>query len=198
MESTDRRRTALVLAILVLGASAAVTRANSASVRKTSIACVTHVNVATPKPFDGVTAAIEQQLGKYDSAAIAAAFAGKLAPEDMEAKIHAMEGSSGFMLFAVRDHGQLLSLKGRRVSARQYEVGNPLIALEMTQADVRAGEYAPLRIYVYAGEDHLTHVDYDLPSTVFGRFHSAEVDRVAKGLDEKLGRLITNATKEGP
>ena len=107
-----------------------------------------------------------------------------------------MEGSSGFMLFAARDHGQLLSLRGKQISARQYEIGNPLIALQMTQVDVRAGEYAPLRIYVYAGGDHLTHVDYDLPSTVFGRFHSAGVDAVAKGLDEKLDRLTTNALKD--
>jgi uncharacterized protein (DUF302 family) len=106
-----------------------------------------------------------------------------------------MEGSSGFMLFAMRDHGQLLSLKGKKEFARQYEIGNPLFAVEMTKEDLRAGEYAPLRIYVYVGEDKLTHVDYDLPSTVFGRFKSAQVDNVAKGLDEKLEALVTSALK---
>jgi hypothetical protein len=75
-------------------------------------------------------------------------------------------------------------------------VGNPLIALQMTQVDVRAGEYAPLRILVYVGEDHLTHLDYDLPSSVFGRFHAAGVDKVSKGLDEKLEALIANALKD--
>ena len=190
-------RIAAVLVALVLTAAAAiVTRADdSASDRKTSGTSTTHVNISSAKSFDAVTAAIEKQLGKFDGAAVAAAFAGKLAPEQIEAKIHAMEGSSGFMLFAVRDHGQLLALKGKQTSARQYEIGNPLIALQMTQVDVRAGEYAPLRIYVYAGEDHLTHVDYDLPSTAFGRFHSAGVDKVAKGLDQKLDALIANALK---
>ncbi len=168
---------------------------DSASARKTSASSTTHVNVASAKPFDAVTAAIEKQLGKYDAGTIAKAMSDKLSPSEIEAKIHAMEGTSGFMLFAMRDHGQLLSLKGKQVSARQYEIGNPLIALQMTQADVRAGEYAPLRIYVYAGDDHLTHVDYDLPSTVFGRFRSPGVDKVAKGLDAKLDALIANALK---
>ncbi len=167
----------------------------AAPARTTSASFTTHVNVATPKTFPAVTAAIEKRLGKFDSAALAQAYADKLGAPEIEAKIRAMEGSSGFMLFAVRDHGQLLSLAGKQVAARQYEVGNPLLALQMTEVDVRAGEYAPLRIYVYAGDDHLTHVDYDLPSTVFGRFHSPGVDEIAKSLDEKLAALIANALR---
>jgi uncharacterized protein (DUF302 family) len=184
-------RTAVLFLTVGVGAVVGASRDDAASARKTSVSVTTHVNVSSAKAFDAVTAAIEKQLGKYDAAAVNS----KLDPSEIEAKFHAMEGSSGFMLFAVRDHGQLLSLKGKKVSARQYEVGNPLIALQMTQVDVRAGEYAPLRMYVYTGEDRLTHVDYDLPSSVFGRFHAAGVDQVAKGLDEKLGALIANALK---
>jgi uncharacterized protein (DUF302 family) len=117
-------------------------------------------------------------------------------PAVAEATIHAMEGSSGFMLFDVRDHGQLLSLKGRKAFARQYEIGNPLFAVEMTKEDLRTGEYAPLRICVYVGEDQMTHVDYDLPSTVFGRFRSAQIDKVARDLDRKMDALIANALKD--
>jgi uncharacterized protein (DUF302 family) len=104
-----------------------------------------------------------------------------------------MEGSSGFMLFTVRDHGQLLSLQGKQAHARQYELGNPLFAVQMTKEDIRAAEYAPLRMLVYVGDDKLTHIDYDLPSTVFGRLHNAAVDKVAHGLDEKLATLVANA-----
>jgi uncharacterized protein (DUF302 family) len=185
--------TALCLTLVL--ATAIGASGDTAVGQKTSVSSTTHVNISTAKSFGDVTAAIEKQLGKYDASAIAAAMNSKLAPTEIEAKIHAMEGTSGLMLFAVRDHGQLLSLKGKNVDARQYEVGNPLIALQMTQVDVRAGEYAPLRIYIYAGDDHLTHVDYDLPSSVFGRFHSAGVDKVAMGLDEKLDALIANALK---
>lgn len=183
------------LCLTLVAATAMVASGEATAARKTSVSATTHVNVSTTRSFGDVTAAIEKQLGKYDAAAITAAMNSKLAPTAIEAKIQAMEGSSGLMVFVVRDHGQLLSLKGKDVAARQYEVGNPLIALQMTQVDTRAGEYAPLRIYVYAGSDHLTHVDYDLPSSVFGRLHSAGVDKVAKHLDEKLEALITNALK---
>jgi uncharacterized protein (DUF302 family) len=169
---------------------------DAAPTRSVTVSSTTHVNCKSSKSFDVVTAAIEKQLGNFDAAAFGAAMKDVSNPAAVEAKIHAMEGSSGFMLFAMRDHGQLLSLKGREEYDRQYEIGNPLIAVEMTQEDLRAGEYAPLRICVYVGEDRLTHVDYDLPSTVFGRFKSAQIDKVAEDLDHKLEALITNALKD--
>ncbi|HEX4591054.1 MAG TPA: hypothetical protein VH120_14045 [Gemmataceae bacterium] len=47
------------------------------------------------------------------------------------------------MLFKTSDHGALPRLVGRqRKKALQYLVGNPLIAVQMTQHDVRAGRYA--------------------------------------------------------
>ena len=156
---------------------------------------VTHLNFKSSKSFAAVTSAIEKQLGRFNPE-ISKSFSSVSNPAEIEAKIHAMEGSSGLMIFAVRDHGQLLALKGKRAFGRQYEVGNPLVALEMTQHDLRAGEYAPLRIYVYVGEDKLTHVDYDLPSSVFGRFKSKQIDEVAKGLDQELEKLVTTAIED--
>lgn len=156
---------------------------------------VTHLDFKSPKPFAAVTAAIEKQLGKFDPEIDRSLSTAPANPDEIESRIRAMEGSSGLMLFAVRDHGRLLGLRGKEVSARQYEIGNPLVALEMTQEDIRAGEYAPVRIYVYGGEDDLTHVDYDLPSSLFGGFKSARVDQVAKGLDQKVETLIMNALK---
>lgn len=156
---------------------------------------VTHLDYKSSKPFADVTAAMEKQLG-YFNPEIRKSFSSGSSPAEIEAKIHAMEGSSGLMIFAVRDHGQLLSLKGRQALGRQYEIGNPLVALEMTEHDLVAGEYAPLRIYVYVGEDELTHIDYDLPSSVFGRFNSGQIDEVAKGLDQKLEKLVTTALKD--
>ena len=189
---------AVTLASLALGLSAS-SKAGSgepAPARVVTVTSTTHINYKSSKPFDSVTAAIEKQLGTFDAKAFGAATKDVSNPAEVESKVHAMEGSSGFMLFAMRDHGQLLSLKGKKALARQYEVGNPLFAVEMTKEDLRAGEYAPLRIYVYVGEDKLTHVDYDLPSTVFGRFKSAQVDKVARGLDDKLEALIANALKD--
>jgi uncharacterized protein (DUF302 family) len=197
MRQIGRLLAVAFMTLAACSATAIVSRADDiSSNRKTSKSSSTHVNIGTKKSFDAVTSAIEKQLGRYDGAAVAQAIAAKLPPGEIESKIQAMEGSSGFMLFTVRDHGQLLSLKGKQAFARQYEIGNPLIAIEMTQQDLRAAEYAPLRVLVYLGDDHMTHIDYDLPSTVFGRLHSAGVDKVAKGLDDKLGALIANALKD--
>jgi len=189
---------AATLALLALGLSvtAKAGTGEAAPTRAVTVSSTTHVNFKSSKSFDAVTAAIEKQLGKFDAQVFGAAITNMANPADVEAKIHAMEGSSGFMLFDVRDHGQLLSLKGRKAFARQYEIGNPLFAVEMTKEDLRAGEYAPLRICVYVGEDQMTHVDYDLPSTVFGRFKSAQIDKVARDLDRKMDALIANALKD--
>ena len=189
---------AATLALLALGLSATAKAGTgeAAPTRAVTVSSTTHVNFKSSKSFDAVTAAIEKQLGKFDAQVFGAAITNMANPADVEAKIHAMEGSSGFMLFDVRDHGQLLSLKGRKAFARQYEIGNPLFAVEMTKEDLRTGEYAPLRICVYVGEDQMTHVDYDLPSTVFGRFRSAQIDKVARDLNRKMDALIANALKD--
>jgi uncharacterized protein (DUF302 family) len=189
---------AATLASLVLGLSitSKAGTGESAPTRAVTVSSVTHVNFESSKSYDIVTAAIEKQLGKFDAKAFDAAMKDVSNPAGVEAKVHAMEGSSGFMLFDVRDHGQLLSLKGRKAFGRQYEIGNPLIAVEMTKVDLRAGEYAPLRLCVYVGEDQMTHIDYDLPSTVFGRLKSDEIDKVARDLDRKMDALIANALKD--
>ena len=54
-----------------------------------------------------------------------------------------MEGSSGLMLFWTSNHGHLLRLVSQTKAAIQYVVGNPLIAIQMTQHDIRAALYAP-------------------------------------------------------
>jgi uncharacterized protein (DUF302 family) len=185
-----------LLAILVLAVIPTAASEGDALKPVVTSTTVTHLNFKSSKPFAAVTSAIEKQLGHFDAGIGKSFSSAPLNPAEIESKIHAMEGSSGLMIFAVRDHGQLLALKGKQALGRQYEVGNPLVALEMTQHDLLAGEYAPLRIYVYVGEDKLTHVDYDLPSSVFGRFKSKQIDEVARGLDQKLEKLVTTALKD--
>jgi len=56
----------------------------------------------------------------------------------------------------------------------------------MTEKDIRAGLYAPLRIYIREDGTDKSVIEYDLPSTLFGQFQNAEVDQVAMMLDQKL------------
>jgi uncharacterized protein (DUF302 family) len=74
-------------------------------------------------------------------------------------------------------------------------VGNPRFAARMTEYDIRAGLYAPLRVLIYADDSETTWVEYDLPSTLFCQFKNHKVNEVAADLDRKLASLIEQAAK---
>lgn len=150
---------------------------------------VEHVRVTAAKPFEQVTKAFEQQVGHFDPAALNSG----VDPDQVRAKIKAMEGPSGFMLFRTSDHGALLRLAGQKQKAIEYAVGNPLLALQMTRHDIRAGLYAPLRVLIYENEQGKSCVEYDKPSSLFGQFGNAQVTEVALMLDRKLEQLVAKA-----
>ena len=153
---------------------------------------VDHVRVVADKPFDQVVKAFEQQLGQFNPEVYKSLAAGEDAEKD-RAKIEAMVGPSGFMLFRTSDHGALLRLAGQKKKAIQYLVGNPLFAVQMTRHDIRASLYAPLRVLLYENEKGKTCVEYDKPSSLFGQFGNAKVKDVAAMLDRKLEQLVAKA-----
>jgi uncharacterized protein (DUF302 family) len=153
---------------------------------------VEHVRVVADRPFEKVTQVFEQQTGEFDWAVYQHLNEGADA-EQVRAKIKAMEGPSGFMLFRTSDHGALLRLAGQKKKALQYLVGNPLFALQMTEHDIRASLYAPLRVVIYEDEQGKTCVEYDRPSSLFGQFGNANVTEVAQMLDRKLEQLVAKS-----
>ena len=153
---------------------------------------VDHVLRTTDKPFVDVTTAFERQLGRFEPDVYKALAAGGDA-DGARAKIEAMAGPSGFMLFGTNDHGSLLRLAGQKRKAIQYVVGTPLFALQMTQHDIRASLYAPLRVLLYENETGKTCLEYDGPSSLFGQFGNAEITAVAAMLDKKLEALVARS-----
>ena len=153
---------------------------------------VDHVRLTTEKPFEEVARAFERQLGRFEPGVYQALAAGGDA-EGARAKIEAMAGPSGFMLFATHNHGALLRLAGQKRKAVQYVVGNPLFALQMTQHDIRASLYAPLRVLIYENDEGKTCVEYDRPSSVFGQFDDDRIAPTAAMLDRKLEALVSAA-----
>lgn len=153
---------------------------------------VDHVRLETDKPFEKVAEAFQHRLGRFEPDVRKAA----TESEDVEtakSKIATMAGPSGFMLFGTTDHGALLRLAGQKRKAVQYVVGNPLFALQMTQHDIRAGLYAPLRVLLYEDEQGRTCVEYDKPSSLFGQFNDDRIASVAGMLDQKLEELVARA-----
>jgi uncharacterized protein (DUF302 family) len=153
---------------------------------------VEHVRRTTDKPFEEVTLAFEAQLGKFDGDVRRAATASD-DTEEAKAKIAALAGPSGFMLFGASDHGALLRLAGQKRKAIQYVVGNPVFALQMTQHDIRASLYAPLRVLIYENDEGKACVDYDKPSSLFGQFNDDQIAPTASMLDKKLEALAAAA-----
>jgi uncharacterized protein (DUF302 family) len=153
---------------------------------------VDHIRVVADKPFDQVTKGLEQQLGQFNEDMYKPLAAGEDA-EKARAKLEAMVGPSGFMLFRTSDHGALLRLVGQKKKAIQYLLGNPLFAIQMTQHDIRASLYAPLRVLIYENEEGKTCAEYDKPSSLFGQFENTNVMEVATMLDRKLEQLVAKA-----
>lgn len=154
---------------------------------------VGHVRVETDRPFADVIRDFEHRLGRFDPAVSAALAAGSVDAKAVRGRIEAMAGSSGLMSFGTFNHGALLSLAGKRRQAVQYLVGNPLVALEMTQHALGAGLYAPLRVLIAEANAGRTCVEYDLPSPLFGRFRDERITQIARTLDRKLGELVATA-----
>jgi uncharacterized protein (DUF302 family) len=88
-----------------------------------------------------------------------------------------------------------LHIVGQQRQAVQYVVGNPLFALQMTQHDIRASLYAPLRVLLYENDEGKTCVEYDRPSSFFGQFGNDRISPTAAMLDKKLEALVAAAFK---
>jgi uncharacterized protein (DUF302 family) len=153
---------------------------------------VRHVSLELNVDFDDFTQTIEQSLGRFDETLLKGI---ETDPRPVEERLMEAAGEEGLMLFNVQDHGSLLSIYGTPKKAKQFVLGNPLIAATMTRHDIRAGLYAPLRLLIYEAEDRSTHMEYDQPSSLFGQFDNPEVTAVARLLDVKLASLINKVTQ---
>lgn len=154
---------------------------------------VEHVTVVAHSTFEQFTKHLEGMIGRFDPSVMVNV---EKDPKLVVKQLEAMEGEQGLMLFGVQDHGKLLNIAGAPRKAIQYYIGNPIIASQMTRHDIRAGLYAPLRVLVFEADDKRVHVEYDLPSTLFGQFNDDAVTKVGASLDAKLLILIKKADGE--
>jgi uncharacterized protein (DUF302 family) len=155
---------------------------------------VDHVVRSFQTPYETFISRFESQLGRHDLSAYWHLVADPDRAKDVEAALQRQAGSSGLMLFTTYDHGPLLNIKRAPRKARQYVVGNPLYAARMTQHDIRAALYAPLRVLIYVDDSGGTTVEYDLPSSLFGQFGNDKVNEVAADLDRKMSALVEKSS----
>ena len=152
---------------------------------------VEHVTVTSPKPYAAVKKDFETRLGRLDDSIRAELKAGNV--DALRAALTKAAGKDGLVIHYVGVHGDWLILKGARQNVIEYFIGNILSAVEMTNANLGAGLYAPLRIVVYESQRGGTTVEYDRPSTLLSQYHNADVDAMGRSLDERLDRLVASA-----
>ncbi len=150
---------------------------------------IEHVRIVSTKTFAEVRAALESQVPQLDPEVAAALNAG-----DAE-RAQKLERGAPLFIFLKRDHGALLKAQGGARHAIQYEIGNPLTASRMTKHKLAAALYAPLRVVLYENSNGGTTFEYDKPSTLFGQFGDAQVDKVAHELDQELEQALRRAAE---
>ncbi|MGP0073266.1 MAG: DUF302 domain-containing protein [Bryobacteraceae bacterium] len=154
-----------------------------------------HCEHVSARTFDQVVAAFESQIGRAEDESLRKAVEDSTGHQNFEARIRAMEGPSGFMLFWMADHGAWMTRTGLKAKARLYIIGNPLIARTMIQHDLGVGLNVPVRVLIYEDpKDGACRLVYDLPSSLMGHLKNEQVTAAAKRLDEKLNALAQNAT----
>ena len=149
---------------------------------------IEHVRITSKHPFADVRAAIEADLPKLD-----ANIRVLLSDGDQEGVRKYEERGPKLFLFLERDHGELLTIAGRKRNAVQYEIGNPITASKMTRHNLGAALYAPLRVALFETEGGEVVFEYDRPSTLFGQFGDERITEVGRYLDRQLEAALVKA-----
>lgn len=116
--------------------------------------------------------------------------------EETKTHLESLAGKENLTILSSRPHGSLLKLIGIQSKAITYEVGNPLLVLNMTSHDIRAALYTPIRVLVYEDVNRQAFSEYDLPSSTMTQFQKDRISHTTDLLDilfEKLIREVDGA-----
>jgi uncharacterized protein (DUF302 family) len=178
---------AALYASLALGGAAVAGTPQQFQVSDTSVV-MDHVTIETSTRYQLVTSRLDTEVKRFDESYRKLLDEGKF--DELRVKLAEGLEPDGFMIHFVAEQGDLLALEGRGLKGNVYYLGNVVAAAQMTKLNFSAALYAPLRLNVYANARGGTTFEYDKPSTQFGQFHNADIDKVAQSLDDHLLRLI--------
>ena len=162
----------------------------SSSIRTSRLIEVEHIRIESARVIDDVRIALETIVPQRD-----ATISDALAKADIGRVEQERQQGPKLVLFLTRSHGRLLAIYGRACKAYQYEIGNPITAASMTQHELAASLYAPLRVALYEDNRGLGVIEYDRPSSLFGQFGDERVTEVARGLDASLEDILQRAAE---
>ena len=153
---------------------------------------VEHVRIDSAKPYLESRAALET-LPRFDERIRAHLQHGDI--ERVKTELRTIQGDAGLVIFSIATHGDWLQILSGRRHVVQYVIGNVLVSTQMTQHELAAGLYAPLRIVLYENRAGTSTFEYDRPSSLFGQYGNEDVTAVARELDQKIYGALINAAQ---
>lgn len=114
--------------------------------------------------------------------------------DSYEREVASHAGPSGFMLFALLDHGSWLGKAGIDRKVLRVVIGNPLIAITMLRHDVTAGLFAPVELLITDEDGGHSALTYVVPSSLMVVEPNEPLRAAALALDAKLAALASSVT----
>ena len=166
--------------------------------RNTTQTTIEHIEVASSRSYDQVTASLQERLGTFgDASKLRSQLSAGASWAQIEKAIEGTLGSSGLSIFHKVEHGELLSAAGKPRRASQYAIGNPLLAIRMIQHEPGVALYAPLRLAVYEDGEGKCVVACDRFTSLLARYQHPEIASTAKLVEQKVDALVAEVTGEG-
>lgn len=114
--------------------------------------------------------------------------------DSYEQRVQSYVGPSGFMLFALFDHGGWITRAGIDRKVLRVILGNPLIAITMLRHDITAGLFAPVEVLIADEPDGHSSLTYVKPSSLMVVEPNPQLLSAAEELDAKLAALAAKVT----
>jgi len=114
--------------------------------------------------------------------------------ESYKAEVESHVGPSGFILFAVLNHGAWIKKVHIHKKVLRLVIGNPLLAITMLRHDLTAGLFAPVELIVVEEDQYRSSLTYVRPSSLMVVETNEPLLAAAKELDTKLQALAAKVT----
>lgn len=146
--------------------------------------------------YEAAISAFEAALGRYDHDVGERLVETRATWDEVCKAIEAMDGPFGLMVMTRLDLGPIASLKGTARQCALYLVGNPLIATQIVDLDIRAALLVPFRVEIY-GDEGRGVLEYDLPSSSLRALGNGDIDAVGASLDQKMSDVVVEVIRSG-
>jgi uncharacterized protein (DUF302 family) len=114
--------------------------------------------------------------------------------ESYKAEVESHVGPSGFILFALLNHGAWIKKVHLHKKVLRLIIGNPLLAITMLRHDLTAGLFAPVELIVIEEDHDRSSLTYVRPSSLMVVETNEPLLTAARELDAKLQALAAKVT----